>query len=85
MNEQLLLKIALVSAILGLIVLFLITQRIELSQTQINKIDHVNEDVLVKGVVTRVTDKGNLAFLEITKPEKITVVVFKDNVIDIEK
>ncbi len=85
MDEQLLLRIALISVILGLVVLFLITQRIELSATQINKIDGVNEDVLIKGVVTRVTDRGNLLFLEVTKPEKMTVIMFKDGVIDVEK
>ncbi len=85
MQEQILLKIALISAVLGLVALFLVTQRIELSQTQINQIDQINEDVLIKGVVTRVTDREDLLFLEITKPEKITVIMFKDGIIDIEK
>ena len=85
MDERILLKIALISSIIGLMALFFIAQRIEITQTQIHSIDQTGQDVLIKGVVTRLTDKEGLMFLEVTMPEKISVVMFKNNVIDVEK
>ena len=85
MQEQNLLKIALIASIIGLVILFLVSLRIEISQTQINKIDQTDQQVLIKGIVTRLTDRGDLLFLEVTAQEKITVVAFKDGVIDVEQ
>ncbi|MBW2963301.1 OB-fold nucleic acid binding domain-containing protein [Candidatus Woesearchaeota archaeon] len=82
MKERNLFKISLIGSILGIVILWLVSSQIELSESMISKIDSVPEgdEVLVKGVVTKVTDTEKVVFLDVSQEEikSVTVVLFKD-------
>ncbi len=80
MKEQTLLKIALICSLLGLLILYLISGNIEIKEKNIEKITLDNKDEFVKlrGIVSRVTDMEKVTIMEITQPQQITVVLFKN-------
>ena len=81
MKEKTLLKTALIVSLAGLLVLYIISDNIEIKQASIEKItlDNKDEMVKVKGIVSRLTDTEKVTIMEITQPTEITVVLFKDN------
>lgn len=85
MKEQLLLKIALTCCLAGVGILFFISDNIEPDEKAISKInmENLGEDIKLKGYVSGITDLEKVIFLEITMPEKITVVLFKKQNISI--
>jgi len=80
MKEKTLLKIALITSLLGLLILYLISDNITIDEKNIEKITIENKDEFVKlrGVVSRVTDTERVTIMEITQPQQITVVLFKN-------
>ncbi len=80
MKEKTLLKIALICSLLGLLVIYLISNNIEIKEKNIEKITLDNKDEFVKlrGIVSRVTDTEKVTIMEITQPQQITVVLFKN-------
>ncbi|MEK6869777.1 MAG: hypothetical protein AABX74_06075, partial [Nanoarchaeota archaeon] len=80
MKEKTLLKIALIASLAGLLILYLISSNIEIKESNIEKITIENKDEFVKlsGIVSRIIDSEKAAFLEITQPQEITVVLFKN-------
>tara|TARA_Y100000310_G_scaffold112450_1_gene110930 strand:- start:5402 stop:5755 length:354 start_codon:yes stop_codon:yes gene_type:complete len=80
MKEQTLLKIALITSLLGLLIIFLINDNIEIKEKNIEKItiDNIDEFVKLKGRVNKVIDTEKVTIMEITQPQQITVVLFKD-------
>lgn len=80
MKEKTLLKIALITSLVGLISLYFISSNIEIKETNIEKITLENKDEFVKlrGIVSRVINTEKVSILEITQPQKITVVLFKN-------
>lgn len=89
MKESTLLKIALITSLSGLLVLYLISGNIEVKEKNIEKITLENKDEFVKlsGIVSRIIDSEKVAILEITQPQEITVVLFKNknNTVNINK
>lgn len=85
MKESTLLKIALVIALVGVIILFFISDEVKIDEKTIDQLDGVDENVLVKGIVTRITELETVSFIEITQENKITVVLFKDYPIDLKE
>lgn len=81
MREKTLLKTALIVSLVGLLVLYIISDSITIKQASIEKItlDNKDEMVKVKGIVSRVADTGKVTIMEIMQPTEITVVLFKDN------
>ena len=81
MKEKTLLRVALISAIIGVSVLFIISDNIEIDEKTIDKInkDNIGEKVKIKGIVTKVSDTNKTLFLEISQPESMTLIVFKDD------
>lgn len=79
MKESFLLKLALTCCLTGIIILFFISDNIEPGGKAISKInmDNLGEDIKLKGYVSGITDLEKVVFVEITQPEKITVVLFK--------
>lgn len=75
------LKVSVVCSIVGLVVLYIISGRIEIEETTINKITmgQSDSDVIVKGKVSRIFEKDDLMVLELEKNEKISVVMFRKN------
>lgn len=80
MEEKTLLKVSLIVALLGIVVLYFISSGISLDI--IEGMDGVKEEEEVKiaGVVGKVVEGDNVVFLEVLnkKVEKIKVVLFKD-------
>ena len=80
MKEKTLLKIALICSLVGLLILYLISDSIEIKEKNIEKITLENKDEFVKlrGIVSNVVDTEKVVIMEITQPQEITVVLFKD-------
>lgn len=85
MKESTLLKIALLVSLVGIIILFSISENITIDEKTINQLDRTDEEVLLRGIVTRVTELETVSFIEITQENKITVVLFKDYPIDLKE
>ena len=81
MEEKSLLRLALICSLVGIIVLFFISESMEIKEKNINEInkDNVGEDIKIKGIVSKSTDKGKIILLDIIQPETITIVLFKDS------
>ena len=79
MQEKTLLKVALISSIVGLLILYLINDNIQINEKNIEKITIGNKDEFVKirGIVSNVVDTEKVVIMEITQPQQITVVLFK--------
>ena len=79
MQEKTILKIALIVSLIGLLILYLISDNITIKQASIEKItlDNKDEMVKVRGIVSRVTDTEKVTIMEITQPTEITIVLFK--------
>ena len=80
MKEKTLLKLALIVSLSGLLILFLISDNIEIKEKNIEKITIENKDEFVKlrGIVSKVIDTERVTIMEITQPQQITVVLFKN-------
>ena len=87
MQEKSLLKLALICAIIGLVVLFIFSKNMEISETNIEKItlEQAGNYVKVLGRIKQVTDTEKVMILTITQPKDIQVVLFKDNDISLEE
>tara|TARA_Y100000294_G_C8367150_1_gene261174 strand:+ start:182 stop:535 length:354 start_codon:yes stop_codon:yes gene_type:complete len=81
MKEKTLLKLALITSLAGLLILYLISDNIAINEKSIEKItlDNKDEMVKVRGIVSKVIDTEKVTILEITQPTEITVVLFKGN------
>ncbi|MBL7055802.1 hypothetical protein ISS07_02735 [Candidatus Woesearchaeota archaeon] len=82
MKEKTLLKIALITSLAGLLIIFLISGNINLSEENIGKITIDNQDdfVKVKGIVNSMIDTEKVMIIEISQLQSIKVVMFKNNV-----
>jgi DNA/RNA endonuclease YhcR with UshA esterase domain len=81
MKEKTLLKIALIISLLGISLLFLISDNIEIKEKNIDKINkaEIGEKVKIKGMISNIVDSGNVMIIEIIQPSKINVIIFKEN------
>ena len=79
MEEKTLLIIAVGCAVTGVLALYLISSRISIEESDINKITSgtSEEFVLVTGNVARVTETEKAVIVDITKQETVTVVMFR--------
>jgi DNA/RNA endonuclease YhcR with UshA esterase domain len=81
MNESLLLKAALITAILGIIALIVIIKATGIKEININQAKESEEGATIRitGIVERVTSKEGFSIISIKKEETISVVLF-DNI-----
>ena len=79
MQEKTLLKIALIVSLVGLLLLYLISDNIIINEKNIERItlDNKDEFVKVRGLVNKLTDTDKVTIMEIMQPTEITVVLFK--------
>ena len=80
MKETTLLKIALICSLFGLVALYFISTKIEVKDYKpsiLNK--NIGEDVKLLGKITKITDRGNVVFIEVNQQSPITVVLFTDD------
>ncbi len=79
MKEKTLLKTALICSIAGIIFLFFVSEIIEIPEKQIDEITEKDENVRIKGIINKITEKDKVAYIEIIQPKEITVVLFKED------
>jgi len=81
MKEKTLLKIALICSITGLFILYILSENISIEEKTIDKIDKSNfgEYVKVKGTVDKVINTENVVIIDVVQPQKISVVLFKED------
>jgi len=80
MKEKTLLKIAIISALAGILILYLISDNIEVSKSSIGKIENedIGSDVKVKGVVKDVFNGEKISIITITQPEEMKIILFEN-------
>ena len=80
MKETTLLKIALICSLVGLIVLYFISAKIEIKDYKPNILNrNVGDDVSLKGTITKINDKGNVVFVDVSQQNSVPVVLFTDS------
>ncbi len=80
MKETTLLKIALICSLVGLISLYFISAKIDVKEynpSELNK--NVGDDVNLKGVITKISDKGNVVFIDVNQQNSVSVVLFTED------
>lgn len=79
MKEKLLLKISLISALIGILALFFLSENIKVDEVSIDRLDGLNvgTDVKIKGFVKKITDLDKIAILEVSQLKSVTVILFK--------
>ncbi len=85
---DLLTKICIISSIIGIILLVLVSNKLDIPSSNISSIDKadLNKQVKIKGYIKKITNKESLSILEIEdKTSSITVVMFKPEKISLEK
>jgi len=81
MKERTLLKIAIVSSLVGVFLLYIISDNITLDESSIGRIEEeeIGNDVKVKGVVKDVFNGEKISIITITQPEEMKIILY-DNV-----
>jgi len=80
MKEKTLLKISIICALIGVFVLFLISENIKIDETSIGKIENgqIGNDVKIKGVVNDVFNGEKASIITITQPEEIKIMIMEN-------
>ncbi|MEK6835747.1 MAG: OB-fold nucleic acid binding domain-containing protein [Nanoarchaeota archaeon] len=87
MDEKQLLKIALFTSLIGLIILLIIEQKIDLTNSNISNItrDDIDDKVKIKGEITRITETPGLYIIDVKDfTGEIKVIVFKDQPLELK-
>ena len=81
MHQKVLLKIALVCVFVGLFLLYVFSETIDIDYTAISKINNAEsgEKIKIIGIVSEVYSSDNAVFIKVTKAETAEVVVFKQS------
>ncbi len=86
MQEKTLLKISLICTLVGIFVLFVISNNIEIKESIVNDINGINVDerALIKGTVNRVVNNEKFTIIKLEKKEFIDILLF-ENFLDLKK
>ena len=80
MKETTLLKIALICSLVGLVILYFISGKIEIRDYKPNQLaKNAGDDVKLNGIITKISDKGNIIFIEVKQEYPVNVVLFTEN------
>lgn len=89
MKEKTLLKIALICSLVGIIILFIVSDNLVIQEIDISKLNEVELETTVKiiGRIEKVSDTDKLMFLTIgqEKVETVSVLLFKDSDISLKQ
>ncbi len=80
MKEKDLLKVALICSLVGVTVLYLLSENIEIKEKDIEKItlDDIDKNVKVEGIVKDLFENDKVMIMGIEQPQEIKVVLFKN-------
>jgi DNA/RNA endonuclease YhcR with UshA esterase domain len=78
MKEKTLLRMSVIFSILGILLLFYISNKIEIDSKKINEIEasDVDKSVKINGVVNNVEQRGTVSIISISQLEEMDLVVF---------
>ena len=80
MKETTLLKIALICSLVGLVTLYFISTKIEIKDYKPNLLNkNIGDDVKLKGIITKITDKGSVVFIEVSYQSPAALVLFTND------
>ena len=87
MKEKTLLLIAIMTTIIGLIMLYYMSDVVKIEEKVIENIDatDIEKDLMIKGNVERVTDLEKIVIMEVSQPKTITIIAFKDGKTDVKE
>ena len=88
MNDSSLLKLSLICSLIGIFILIIISERINISESNIANItkNDVDKSVKIKGYITMLAETPGLYILKIKdSTAEITTIVFKEEQINITK
>ena len=80
MKEKTLLKVAIISALIGVFILYIVSENTTIDETSIGKIEEeqIGNDVKVKGVVKSAFNGKKISIITITQPEEMKIVVYEN-------
>jgi len=85
MKETILLKIALICSLLGLVILFFISAKIDVGDYKPHQLnDNVGEDVKLTGTIARISHHDGVAFIELRHQSPVTIVLFTNQNISLK-
>lgn len=87
MEEKTLLHISIAGSLLGILILFIISNNIEIPEANIYLVNKsmLNENIKIKGQITNIIETPGLYILTVSdKTDKIQIVVFKEDKLDIK-
>ena len=80
MKENTLLKIAIICSLVGLIVLYFISTKIEISDYKPSLLNKdVGDDVKLTGTITKISQGNGVVFVEVNQENPVNVVLFTDS------
>ena len=89
MKEKNLLKIALICSVVGILILFIVSQNISVEEKTISRItfEDMDKKVKIKGFVENVIDTEKVVIINVVQPQNMDVVLFKEEneTIDVKK
>tara|TARA_Y100000310_G_scaffold345840_1_gene470991 strand:+ start:6774 stop:7133 length:360 start_codon:yes stop_codon:yes gene_type:complete len=91
MNESHLLKLALISSLIGLFVLYIVSNNMDIKEISLDELNNeeIGNKVKVLGKVSRITELDKVTFLDVSQPVTTKIVIFrekeKDEALDLEQ
>ncbi|MFC1704702.1 OB-fold nucleic acid binding domain-containing protein [Nanoarchaeota archaeon] len=87
MKEKTLLRVALVVSLIGIVILFFISEFKDIDETRIDDItiNDLDKDVKVIGTISQMRDTDKVMIMEVMQAQKVKVVVFKDDNFSLKK
>ena len=80
MKENTLLKIAIICSLIGLVVLYFISAKIEISDYKPSlPSKNIGDDVKLEGTITKITAKDSVVFIELKQENNVNIVMFTDS------
>ena len=86
MQEKTLLKIALITSLVGILILLIILDKIDVSSSNINAINKtlIDKQVKIKGEITRITETPGLYIINVKdNTGNIDVIIFKEEKLEV--
>jgi hypothetical protein len=82
MQESTLLKLAMIFSIIGVIILYFISQTIKFPEGTLMEED---SNYAIQGTIEKVTQKESITYLDLKRGDNLNVVLFKDYPVDLNK
>ncbi len=86
MQDKTLKKIAFCCTIIGIVLLFFISESISIDEKEISQVDHgdIGRIVNISGTIRKISEGDNFAVIEIEKMDMMKIAIFKDKEIELK-